>query len=629
MRRGLAGSARVIDPLAIPQLASAANHIMLPPCSALWALLAPGLFAHTVFGVPAAYGPLDVRDFGAVGDGVTDDAPAIQRAINQAQQVSALGKPSGPSRPVYFPAGFYVVKRTLEINSTHLNESNHQLALSLRLYGDGMAQSIIVAGAAMDAVVRFGGYGPTGGIPGVTTNGHTIESMAFNAAGLANYSVAATAITRSLFRFADFSGARIAGLFLGYGWINDVLECYFTGNLVGLYLDNAVNSVNVVDGNFEDNYGVGIIVNSGAMVRLEGNEFESMGGPGIIANAISALTIRSNYFEANNVGWPAGNASKVISYEDHHSGASEDVCTDILLNGNGEWGPERSDGKYPFVIPGPEGRLVLAPIYLSNVAPNAGVVIQANSHSPGTGEAGLAACPGSVFSGVFAAGATGLQASSSDCGGCGAKHYHFVEVVLGECDAVRNPCGGKNSLWTAIKSDAPSGGYIFKSALAGTQASNKCYMLNIPGDLSLGGFQVVAFGDTTCDTSSDQTSFTVTGGLLETKGFQTAKCSTSNGCCVQWTNTSNATSSPLEMALCDSANSFQQFEVEHLDGQPGRIRDKSSGRCLSVKNCELETGGGSNDDLTCVAVTTGRAPDANSSLADMLVTLNTGAFANA
>ena len=62
---------------------------------------------------------------------------------------------------------------------------------------------------------------------------------------------------------------------------------------------------------------------------------------------------------------------------------------------------------------------------------------------------------------------------------------------------------------------------------------------------------------------------------------------------------------------------------------PGRIRDKSSGRCLSVKNCELETGGGSNDDLTCVAVTTGRAPDANSSLADMLVTLNTGAFANA
>ena len=40
-----------------------------------------------------------------------------------------------------------------------------------------------------------------GSVPGVTTNGHTVESMTFNAAGLANYSLAATAITRSLFRY--------------------------------------------------------------------------------------------------------------------------------------------------------------------------------------------------------------------------------------------------------------------------------------------------------------------------------------------------------------------------------------------------------------------------------------------
>lgn len=37
------------------------------------------------------------------------------------------------------------------------------------------------------------------------------------------------------------------------GWINDVLECYFTKSLIGLFLVNAVNSVNVVDCNFEDN----------------------------------------------------------------------------------------------------------------------------------------------------------------------------------------------------------------------------------------------------------------------------------------------------------------------------------------------------------------------------------------
>jgi hypothetical protein len=193
------------------------------------------------------------RCAGAKGDGATDDAPAIQRAIDEAQQVSSLGTAQGPSRPIYFPAGEYIIKSSLNIVSTHVKGSNKQLALALRLYGDGVGQSVIVAAAPMDAVLRFAGHGPNAGVAGVTTNGHTVESMKFDAAGLANYSVAATAITRSLFRYSDFSGARIAGLFLGYGWINDVLECYFTGNLIGVYLDNAVNSVNVVDGNFEGN----------------------------------------------------------------------------------------------------------------------------------------------------------------------------------------------------------------------------------------------------------------------------------------------------------------------------------------------------------------------------------------
>ena len=43
--------------------------------------------------------------------------------------------------------------------------------------------------------------------------------------------------------------ALIAGAFLGYGWINDVFQCDFAGrSLVGLYLDYAVNAVNVVRG---------------------------------------------------------------------------------------------------------------------------------------------------------------------------------------------------------------------------------------------------------------------------------------------------------------------------------------------------------------------------------------------
>ncbi len=46
------------------------------------------------------YGSVNVKDFGAVGDGVTDDAPAVQKAINAVS-----------SGTVFFPMGSYLVGR--------------------------------------------------------------------------------------------------------------------------------------------------------------------------------------------------------------------------------------------------------------------------------------------------------------------------------------------------------------------------------------------------------------------------------------------------------------------------------------------------------------------------------------
>jgi hypothetical protein len=181
--------------------------------------------------------------------------------------------------------------------------------------------------------------------------------------------------------------------------------------------------------------------------------------------------------------------------------------------------------------------------------------------------------------------------NTSDC----TSGAYYGEVGLDECGA--GPCGGKNQEWTAIKSKASKGGFVFKSALEGSTASAKCYMLNIPADLSLGSAQVVAFGDASCDTGSIQSDFvSAATGVLETKGFPTPSCSSRDGCCVQaapWSNTtSNTTFSPLAMAVCDAtAQPLQQFEFDDLKGDhPGRIRDKATGRCLSIKNCALDVG---------------------------------------
>lgn len=66
---------------------------------------------------------VNVRDFGALGDGVTDDSVAIQSAINTVA--------SGGGGAVYVPAGTYIVSTSIDMFS-HCS-----------LYGDGMGSSVL------------------------------------------------------------------------------------------------------------------------------------------------------------------------------------------------------------------------------------------------------------------------------------------------------------------------------------------------------------------------------------------------------------------------------------------------------------------------------------------------------
>ena len=77
---------------------------------------------------------VDVRSFGAKGDGVTDDTIAIQSAIAHAESTGArlIGAP-----------GTYKVTSTIDINCS----------------GDLSAMTITADGSVVSPVVRFGGTG--------------------------------------------------------------------------------------------------------------------------------------------------------------------------------------------------------------------------------------------------------------------------------------------------------------------------------------------------------------------------------------------------------------------------------------------------------------------------------------
>ena len=103
-------------------------------------------------------------------------------------------------------------------------------------------------------------------------------------------------MTRS--RFTGIGAFRAqAGLRLASGWelhIEDsYLGCAGGGNDVGVLATAAINSLVVLNSQFEGDH-VGIAVNDGSNVRLEGNVIEGMGGAAIIVNSVAGVVVSAN-----------------------------------------------------------------------------------------------------------------------------------------------------------------------------------------------------------------------------------------------------------------------------------------------------------------------------------------------
>lgn len=81
--------------------------------------------AWSVGNIPSTY--VSVKDFGAVGDGVTDDQPAIQSAINYLESVTS-------TRRLFFPRGVYLLNDSLTCDAV----SN----IPLEFYGES-AQNVV------------------------------------------------------------------------------------------------------------------------------------------------------------------------------------------------------------------------------------------------------------------------------------------------------------------------------------------------------------------------------------------------------------------------------------------------------------------------------------------------------
>eukprot|EP01050_Picozoa_sp_SAG11_P008881 SAG11_NODE_803_length_7098_cov_10.219174_7_plen_585_part_00 len=398
---------------------------------------------------------LNVLDFGAKGDGLFDCAPAIQRAIDRAQ---------AENRKVLVPAGIYRINHGLVVNTTQHSagkyspSTQHFKIAPLHLFGDGAnnggkltkssfpphfffaailltmvtvlttgGQSVIFAGRPMGAVLTYASRQP-GSLgqddAGISTTGHVLEQITLDANDLANFSSYAPAVWGSQWRSVSFIHGLVAGLYIGYGWIHNIENCAFKNNgVVNLYLDRAVNSVNIIDNNFAASPGVGIVLNNGEAVRIVGNCFQSLGGPAIYANQIGALTISGSYYEANNqrttnFTWTGADAPAVGT-----------LCAEIVLNGAGnrtsgrwsaiEWStnPVRLAALVTKEKSTSEPRYAMAPQPLLSGSWVGSAIIEGSYHNPDQ-----SACSSNQYFGVFVAGGKGVSVRNNDCRACSKRH---------------------------------------------------------------------------------------------------------------------------------------------------------------------------------------------------------------
>jgi hypothetical protein len=94
---------------------------------------------HAAFGV-------NVKDFGAVGDGTTDDTTAIQAAITYAQSLVTTSPSTalGTGAVVYFPRGTYLITTTILVTVSNII-----------LQGESSASSVITANSPAFDLVSF------------------------------------------------------------------------------------------------------------------------------------------------------------------------------------------------------------------------------------------------------------------------------------------------------------------------------------------------------------------------------------------------------------------------------------------------------------------------------------------
>lgn len=231
---------------------------------------------------------LDIRDFGAVGDGITDCTAAIQAALDKAGEFGGC---------VYIPAGTFLCHDLKMRHHTsiqgHASWSFRTFAGSVLKLNDENARCMIDITAAYGATVS--GLSMDGGLLGTEVHGILLDkevpnlqeedSPRIDTCRIGHFSGDAVHLEKAWcfsIRHSMLCHSR-HGLYLK-GWDGFILDNWFSGNKGwGIYAcDGPHNAAVTATGNrVEWNHAGGFAMRNAVHWNITGNYFDRSGGPSL------------------------------------------------------------------------------------------------------------------------------------------------------------------------------------------------------------------------------------------------------------------------------------------------------------------------------------------------------------
>ena len=259
---------------------------------------------------------LDVRDYGAVGDGVTDGTLAIQAAIT-ALYSTITG--TGCTGWLWIPRGIYLVSATIVFKNDILTGSGGAVVC-----GAGMGATVLkLANSANVPVIDLGGATQAEQLVTMTLQHLQIDGNKANQASATAHGIRARWVDRCTLRNILIVNAKGVGLSLDkVSLLADAVEVFSSGSHGIEIIDST--SIALTNGYSNNNGGWGL--------------YAHYDGTGLVAaqSETSAL-ITGNHFEQNTLGevWLKDWDNAVVS--DNTVNATAAVTPIIQLTGGCRW----------------------------------------------------------------------------------------------------------------------------------------------------------------------------------------------------------------------------------------------------------------------------------------------------